>query len=208
MPVFGSLGGSGGGNRNDLEPGVYTAYLGRIVALGTRESEYQGEKKTKKELWWQFIIPSERITIDGEDLPRAFSMFISQATGELSNMWKYCQAWSGGKLTYDNFLKMDADSLLGRWGNITIALNQNGKPKLASIAPIMPGQEHGETETECNSFWFEEYRGGPLPDWIPSGIAKMTMASPEYAAMNQVEAQAKEDAADIAAAGLDEDCPW
>lgn len=188
MPSFESMGiqESGGGSKfEELPFGTYVAYGNLLVDLGTQKKEWQGETWDQRQLWFQAIVPDERTTIDGEDLPRSISTFLTFSLGEKGNLWKHVGSWAGGKLSYEQFRSFDFNRLLGKWGMFTIGPNQKNKPKLTNIAPLMKGISEGTVETEPNAFWFSEYQGGELPSFIPKGIANIVMRSPEYAEKNQ-----------------------
>lgn len=173
-----------GNSVTPLEAGSYRAICYGIVVTGTTINPTFGHPSTKIIFLWE--LPDERITIDGEDKPRAISETYTLSLSEKSNLRKMLATWRGRDFNADELKGFSLKNILGAPCLIstTIIQNKQGKDfaKVTSAARIPKGMEIPK-ETENPLVMFDITNDqcpltamSTLPEWIQKRI----MESDEY----------------------------
>ena len=125
------------GDFSILEAGQYPARCYAVVDIGTRDTEWQGVSKKKRELVIMFEFPTEltQFKKDGPKEPFVLSKYLTLSLSDQGKMKPFVEAWLGKKIdaTFDLF------SLVGQTAFISVSHEQgkNGKT-YANIGTIMP----------------------------------------------------------------------
>ena len=173
-----------GNSVTPLEAGSYRAICYGIVVTGTTINPAFGHPSTKIIFLWE--LPDERISIDGEDKPRAISETYTLSLNEKSNLRKMLATWRGRDFNADELKGFSLKNILGAPCLIgtTIIQNKQGRDfaKVTSVARIPKGMEvPRETENPLVMFDITNDQCpltamSTLPEWIQKRI----MESDEY----------------------------
>ena len=128
---------------NDFTPtpaGVHKAVCNRFVDLGTHEDNGQFGLRTRREIMISWLIPAERIEIDGKDLPLIHNQYFTWSMHEKANLRKSLESWRGRPFGERDFAGppdgFDTKKLIGVGCQLQIMHNENGKAKLTAILPL------------------------------------------------------------------------
>ncbi len=133
--------------REAVPPGMHAVRCARVIEIGIQKSPIYGDKD---KVVVSFSIPAITVKVNGEDKQKFISapFGITKSTHEKSDMRMYTKA-----------LAPDATNLgafLGQACQINVIHQQKGErtiEKIDSVAPMLPGLEIPELDTQ--SFWFE-----------------------------------------------------
>ena len=163
--------GGGGGEKKERElipAGVHNAVCYLIADIGTQETEWQGEKKMKRQVVIGWEVPEFRIEINGKDLPRATSRLYTASLHEKANLRKDISGWRGKALSEEESSGFDLKVLLGQPAMIQFVHNESNGKSYSNINAIMPCKEKIEAENELQ--WFSLDEDGDIPENIPQWI--------------------------------------
>ena len=118
-----------------LEAGSYPAVCYGLVDLGYQYSEAYKKGSPKILIMWE--IPSETITIDGEEKSRVISQTYTVSLNEKASLRKDLQAWRGKDFTDDELKAFDIKKLLGAPCLLNIVHKESNGRTYANIAGIM-----------------------------------------------------------------------
>ena len=165
-------------------PGTYVAVCYGIVGVGTHKTGFKNPQ-TGKDNWANqvvllFELPTERIEINGVDLPRGISTFpITISLGSKANLRiKYIEPWRGRKFTDKEAAEgFDMEVLLGQ--NCLMSVinvdSSDGTKTYANIGGILPmvkGTPTFEPENEVIYYEIDTGMVIPLgtPEWLKMKI--------------------------------------
>lgn len=175
---------NGGGSFAPLEAGSYRAICYGIVVTGTTFNPVFGTPSTKIIFLWE--LPDERITVDGEDKPRAISETYTLSLNEKANMRKMLASWRGRDFNAEELKGFSLKKILGApcLVSTTIMQNKQGRDfaKVASVTRLPKGMEvPKEAENPLVMF---DIRNDQCPltamSALPEWIQKRIMESDEY----------------------------
>lgn len=134
---------SEGGTFTPCPPGTYTATCFRFIDLGSHESEYQGQKKTRHEVLISWEL-SDELMDDGR--PFTVNKRYTWSMNEKSTLRHHLEAWRGKAFTNEEFSganAFDTKNLLGKPCTITITqeTKQDGTQisKVSGVGKAMKG---------------------------------------------------------------------
>lgn len=175
---------SSGGGFPPIEAGSYRAICYGIVVEGTFYNQMFGTTSTKIRFLWE--LPDERITVDGEDKPRAISEEYTLSLAERSNLRPMLESWRGKAFTDEELYgsettpRFDIENVLKAPCLIvtTVGVSKKGKEfaKVVSVGKLPKGMVvPKETENptivfnvcgaDCDLALMEQ-----LPEWIQTRI--------------------------------------
>ncbi len=167
-----------GGGFPPIEAGSYRAICYGIVVEGTFYNPNFGNASTKVRIMWE--LPDERITVDGEDKPRAISERYTLSLNEKANLRAMLAGWRGRDFTDEELKGFDLESVLKApcLLSTTVGISKTGKEfaKVSSVGKLPKGMEvPKETENppiifnvrdaDCPLELMEQ-----LPEWIQTEI--------------------------------------
>ena len=189
-----------------IEAGSYRAICYGLVVLGTTYSAAFDKAQTS--VLFLFELPDERITVNGEDLPRAISVTynLPKVMTEKSNLWKFLVSWRGKEFTPEELEGFDLVNVLGApcLVSTTIGVSKQGREfaKVSGVARlpkgmIVPKETENEkvlfdiTNPDCPIEEMEK-----LPEWIQNRIKE------------SVEYKQRTDTSDFEIIADDQDLPF
>lgn len=135
--------------RELIKAGLHTAYLYRVIYLGTQKKTFEGKEVQQQKIWIDFELPKEVVEYEDKETKEKKS-FVRTIGGEytlsLSEKGKLLpliQGWLGRSLTAEELQGFDICTLLGKPAFLNVA-HQTSKggttfANIASIAPVMDG---------------------------------------------------------------------
>lgn len=165
-----------------MDAGTYPAICIGIVDLGEQYSEKFKNYSDKVLLIWE--IPSQTVTVDGEEKPRWLSKDYSASLNEKSNLFKTLVSWRGKAFTEAELSEegegFDLQSMLGVGCLIQVIVEEkdNGPyNQITSVIGMPIGMPAPTSETEKMAFDMDAWNNEvfeKLPEWIQDRIKKST----------------------------------
>jgi hypothetical protein len=200
-----------------VEPGTYFAVCIGAIDLGEQETTFSGKTKYVNQMQIIFELPSELITIDGEEQPRQLSRKFTVSTSSKSNLRQFIETWYGKKFTDDAFCEFDTIELLGKPAMLSVVASENGQyANIASAAALPKGMAAPVAKSQMIEFdldaWDDE-KFAALPEWLQERITKSTQYKAMHLPTDEVSVEAAMEAVSKAAeaeAGDEngEEAPW
>lgn len=161
-----------------IPQGTYLGVCNMLVDLGVQYNEAFKNSSRKVLIGWE--IPSELITIDGEDKPRTISKRYTASLNESANLRQDLAAWRGRDFTPEELAAFDLRSIVGTSCMINIIHRESNGRTYANIQSIMAlpkGMPKGQLNEKPLVFDLDtgtvddvDY----LPRWIGDIIKKST----------------------------------
>lgn len=161
-----------------IPQGTYLGVCNMLVDLGVQYNEAFKNSSRKVLIGWE--IPSELITIDGEDKPRTISKRYTASLNESANLRQDLAAWRGRDFTPEELAAFDLRSIVGNSCMINIIHREyNGRTyaNIQSIMALPKGMPKGQLRDKPLVFDLDtgtvddvDY----LPRWIGDIIKKST----------------------------------
>ena len=169
---------SQGGGFAPLEAGSYRAICYGIVVLGTTYNPAFDNTQTKILFLWE--LPDERITIDGEDKPRAISESYTLSLNEKANLRAMLESWRGKAFSEEELQGFDITNVLKAPCLVStkIMTSKQGKEfaKISSVTRLPKGMEVPK-DTENPTVVFDITNNAcplemmdMLPEWVQNRI--------------------------------------
>ena len=159
--------------REETPPGMHAVRCARVIEIGQQTSPIYG---TKDKVVIQFSIPAITINVNGEEKQKFISnpFGVTKSTHEKSTMKQYAKALAPNAVNLGEFLTKAAQINV-----IHQQKNDRTIEKIDSVAPILPGLEIPELDTE--PFWFE-WNDPSYEYWamIPEFTKKLIMQADNY----------------------------
>lgn len=168
-----------------MKAGTYIAVCVVVADLGEQYSEKFKTYSPRIQL--AFEIPSERITVDGEDKPCWIMEEYTASTNAKSNFCKMVTSWRGKAFTDEEAAEYDASQLLGKSCMISVTLDETPSGtynNIASVVGLPAGIDAPKPESDLILFdWdnFTEEGFNALPEWLKTKIKKSTEYQQRYA---------------------------
>jgi hypothetical protein len=164
-----------GGGFDPIEAGVYHAICYGVVDLGTQFSQVYNNETRKVLL--MFELPTERIQVKGEDLPRAISRQFTLSLNKKATLRQFLESWRGRAFSDTELAGFDLKNLIGVNCQLNIIhSNRNGKTyaDVASATPLLKGTEKRVLTNPPLFFSFDDNMELPehMPDWVVERIQK------------------------------------
>lgn len=164
-----------GGGKFSFEPlseGVHAARLVQIIDLGIQREEYQGEVNERHKVFFTFEVPSETISINGEEKPKFISTELTVSLHEKAKMPSFVKALDP-KAKLDSSLNLA--NLVGLGVQLNIGRTKTGNAKILNAMPLAKGQQIEETGTDLVVFDIDNQDRSVLdnlPKFVQDKIAK------------------------------------
>jgi hypothetical protein len=186
-----ALNASDTGSGVDFEPAPGGTHIARCVSMidiGTSEYEWQGEVKSRRQVFIMFELPNTKKTYtnkEGQEViePFCVSGFYTLSLGDKANLTHLLQGWRGKEFTDEEKAKFDISVLVGKSCLLSVVryTKQNGKPgsKIQSASGLADGMECPPQFNKSVLFSFDDFDQGVF-DGLSEGLKKMVMKSDEY----------------------------
>ncbi len=152
-----------------VSPGTYLARCFRIVDAGTQSSEMYGDKR-KLIVTWE--LPTERIMVDGKDLPCSISKFYTLSLNSKATLRKDLVAWRGRDFTPEELAGFELSRVLGTACQLTV-IHKAGKARVEGVAGIPRGTQVPEVVNPKVEYAFSQGEDATfkvLPEWLQKTI--------------------------------------
>lgn len=185
--------------------------------LGEQYSEKFKNYSDKVLVIWE--IPSQTVTVDGEEKPRWLSKDYSASLNEKSNLYKTLVSWRGKAFTEQELSEdgdgFDMKSMLGAGCLIQVIVEEkeNGPyNQITSVIGFPVGMDAPKSQTELMAFDMDAWDNAlleKLPEWIQERIKKSTQYQKIHTPTDPVAFSDEQKATPTAApaAATTEDCP-
>lgn len=197
-----------------MDAGTYPALCIGIVDLGEQYSEKFKNYSDKVLVIWE--IPSQTVTIDGEEKPRWLSKDYAASLNEKSNLYKTLVSWRGKAFTEAELSEegegFDLTSMLGAGCLIQVIVEEKENGPYNQITSVigmpvgMPGPTSG---TEKIAFDMDNWSNEvfeKLPEWIQDRIKKSTQYQKLHTPTNEISFTGEQGVANAESAAAEE-CP-
>ncbi|MDO5785431.1 MAG: hypothetical protein Q4P20_10265 [Eubacteriales bacterium] len=168
-----------------LAGGTYMAVCIGIVDLGEQYND--NYKNYQSKLLLMFEIPTETVTVEGEEKPRWVSREYTASLSGKAALSKHLVGWRSKEFTEDELSEdgsgFDITTMLGKpcMLSITVKEGKNGSyNKIENIAAIPKGIPAPTTDAELLAFDIDDRDEdvfSKLPEWIQTKIKKSTQYS-------------------------------
>jgi hypothetical protein len=135
--------------RSRVAEGTYPARLVQIVSLGVQEGEWKGERKVTPKVTLTFELPTETITINGEEQPRWISKEFNLSLHEKSSLTPIVKALDPARQC------KDLSELLGKPCMVQVGSTETGNAKITSIVAPMKGMPVAEIYNQAKMLAFD-----------------------------------------------------
>ena len=169
--------------------GTHIARCYKMIHVGTRSYEYNGDPKTKNSIWFYFELPTEMRTFDKDkgEQPLSINIEYNLTFYEAAKLFQHVNSWRGKTLTPQEIDDFEIDSLIGEPCMLSVIHNvspKNGKTyaNITAVSAMPKGIEAPEQINESfiwdydTNFSIEAFNN--LPNWIQDMIKE----TPEWAA--------------------------
>jgi len=116
-------------NVNKVPAGTHMARCYKMIHVGERSYEYNGELKTKNSLWVYFEIPNE-MRVFSEDVgeqPLSINIEYNLTYYESAKLFQHINSWRGQTLTPQEIDDFDVSKLLGVPCMLSVVHNKSAK---------------------------------------------------------------------------------
>lgn len=146
---------SGGEGFDPMPSGTHVAVCNMVVDLGKQETEYQGEKSMKHQIYVRWETPNERLewadkeTQEKKEGPRIIGKTYTLSLHENASLRADLEQWRGRAFTEEEKAGFDVSKLLGVPCMISVTHREsNGKnyANVAAVTALPKGMDSPQTE--------------------------------------------------------------
>lgn len=163
------------------DAGTYPARCIKIIDLGTQHDEWQGKPIVRRQVMLMWELPTETVTIDGQEKPMIVSKFYTLSLSEKSNLRPDLEAWRGRAFTPEELLGFDLANVLDKPCMVSVIHNDKGKARVSSVGKLVKGIEVPPHFNKPVFFSLDEFDGSVFQS-LPDGIKNIIAKSDEYKA--------------------------
>jgi len=157
--------------------GTYPAVCRGVIGIGTHNTGFKNPK-TGKENWANqvvllFELPTERIEINGKEVPRGINTFpMTVSLSPKANLRKFIETWRGRKFTdKEAAAGFDLQVLLGQNCLMSVINVDVGEKTYANIGGVLPAIKATPTfEPENPTIYYEIDSGMVIPEGTPEWL--------------------------------------
>ena len=189
-----------------VEPGSYLARCVGVVDLGEQEYKSNGKTRYSSKVRIIFELPTERITIDGENLPRQLSRSFTLTSSPKGNLRQFVSAWLGRVFSDSDASEFEVFDLVGRPALLSVVHSSDGRyADIAGAVPLPRGMDVPAAQSPLIRFditaWDDE-AFNTLPEFLQEQIKRSTEYRDRHLPDQEVSVeQAAQEAAELADAG-------
>ena len=183
-----------------VEPGSYLARCVGVVDLGEQEVEYKGKTKYSDKVKLIFELPTERITIDGENLPRQLSRNFTFSVSKKGSLRQFISAWLSRSFTDGEFSEFDLFSLLRHPALLSVVHSEDGQyANIAGAMAVPRGMDVPTAQSDLIRFDTQEWDDSAF-DALPEYLQDQLKRSTQYRNMHLPDQEVSVEAAAAEAA--------
>lgn len=166
----------GGASIAPLEPGTYPAICYGLIDIGVQYNETYKNSSQKIIIMWE--IPSETITIDGEEKPRVMSQTYTSSLNERAALRRDLALWRGRDFTEAELASFDLKTIVGVPCLLTVVQREyNGRTyaNIGGVTKMAKGMAKPKGTLEKVVFDLDTDpldKIAELPEWIQERIKK------------------------------------
>ena len=168
--------------------GTHIARCYRMIHVGERDYEYQGEPKKKNSLWVYFELPNELNVFNPElgEQPYSVNIEYNHVPYETAKIMKHINSWRGKALSPQEIDDFDVSTLLEQPCMLTIVHNTsaaNGKTyaNIASISGMPKGIECPKQVNPTFTFDYNEnFDMATMDENIPQFLQDIMKQTPDW----------------------------
>ena len=183
-----------------VEPGSYLARCVGVVDLGEQEVEYKGKTRYSDKVKLIFELPTERITIDGENLPRQLSRNFTFSVSKKGSLRQFISAWLSRSFTDGEFSEFDLFSLLRHPALLSVVHSEDGQyANIAGAMAVPRGMDVPTAQSDLIRFDTQEWDDSAF-DALPEYLQEQLKRSTQYRNMHLPDQEVSVEAAATEAA--------
>lgn len=183
-----------------VEPGSYLARCVGVVDLGEQEVEYKGKTRYSDKVKLIFELPTERITIDGENLPRQLSRNFTFSVSKKGSLRQFISAWLSRSFTDGEFSEFDLFSLLRHPALLSVVHSEDGQyANIAGAMAVPRGMDVPTAQSDLIRFDTQEWDDSAF-DALPEYLQDQLKRSTQYRNMHLPDQEVSVEAAAAEAA--------
>lgn len=169
--------------RELIKAGLHTAYLYRVIYLGTQRSNFEGKESQKQKIRVEFELPKEVVEYEDKETKekktfvRTIWTKFTLSLSEKGNLLPFIERWLSRQLSKDELQSFDICTLLGKPAFLTVVHETNkagsSYAKIASVSPVMEGYAMPEpfhTPVEIGKEDWDTAAFNELPEFIRKEI--------------------------------------
>lgn len=163
-----------------VEPGSYLARCVGVVDLGEQEVEYKGKTRYSDKVKLIFELPTERITIDGENLPRQLSRNFTFSVSKKGSLRQFISAWLSRSFTDGEFSEFDLFSLLRHPALLSVVHSEDGQyANIAGAMAVPRGMDVPAAQSDLIRFDTQKWDDSAF-DALPEYLQEQLKRSTQY----------------------------
>lgn len=183
-----------------VEPGSYLARCVGVVDLGEQEAEYKGKTKYADKIKLIFELPTERITIDGEDLPRQLSRNFTLSSSKKGSLRQFISAWLSKSFTDGEFSDFELFDLLQYPALLSVVHSEDGQyANIAGAMAVPRGMDVPAAQSDLIRFDTQKWDDSAF-DALPEYLQEQLKRSTQYRNMHLPDQEVSVEAAAAEAA--------
>ena len=183
-----------------VKPGSYLSRCIGVVDLGEQEVEYKGKTRYCNKVKLIFELPAERITIDGEDLPRQLSRNFTFSVSKKGALRQFISAWLSRSFTDGEFSEFDLFSLLRHPALLSVVHSEDGQyANIAGAMAVPRGMDVPTAQSDLIRFDTQEWDDSAF-DALPEYLQEQLKRSTQYRNMHLPDQEVSVEAAAAEAA--------
>ncbi len=172
-----------GSNYEAPPAGTHVARCISLIGIGTREKEWQGQKRLASEIVVIWELPFET---DSEGKPFTISAFYTRSLADKANLRHALKNWRGRDFTPDELQAFEMKNVLDKGCQVVCTENDKGKVYVTSVAGMPKGVVLPDRVNDLRYFDAEEWDAEGF-ELLSDGMKKLCQESFEYAEMQNGE---------------------
>lgn len=167
------------GGTGDFEQTPEGTHLGicfRIIDLGTRRKDFDGEERVVNEVLISWELP-DALMSDGR--PFAISGFYTNSLHEKAKLRAHLASWRGKQFTQAELERFDLVNILNKAALVSVGRTPGGKEKVNAVLAVPKGTPTPSRTNELLAFFIDEWDDA-VWEQIPKGIQNLIKESDEY----------------------------
>lgn len=164
-----------GGNFTPVPEGTHLARCVGVISLGTQHSQMFADSFKVMFMW---EVPSERIQIDGKDIPMIIQKEYTLSLSKKANLRRDLESWRGKQFTEDELKGFEVSKVIGQPCLLSIMHKDkaNGTGKYAAITAVSKPAKGMTCDPQVHESVVYEVETGrseifkSLPEWIRKKI--------------------------------------
>jgi len=173
-----------GGSFTPAPVGTHLARCIKIIDIGTQHGEWNGEPKVRNQIIIFWELPTEMLTLEGEEKPFTISKFYTNSLHEKANLRHDLESWRGQAFTDGELNGFDLEKIVGQACLVTVIKNATkDRTDVQTVTGIPKGMTCPPQVNPSFTFWLDDFSMEKFNS-LSDGLKKLIAKSDEYKAMN------------------------